>query len=89
MLSLVNVQSVKICRHISYMRVKPQTHETVSDGPDFFLRDINHYRFSFWEVELGKYYISDGEVSKVTILSNNGLNNYTLPTISQSSLMPY
>lgn len=55
MLSLVDVQSVKICRHISYMRVEPQTHKAVSDGPDFFLNDLNHYRFSFWDVELGKY----------------------------------
>lgn len=84
MLSLVNVQAVNICQHISYMRVKPQTHETVSDGPDFFLKALNHYRFSFWDVELGKYYISDGEVAKFTIQSNNGLNNYALP---QSSLI--
>lgn len=67
MLSLVNIQSVKTCRHISYMRVKPQTHETISDRPDFFLKDLNHYCFSLWDVKLGKYYISDGEVSKVFV----------------------
>lgn len=60
-LSLVNVQLIKICRHISY------------------IKDLNHYGFSFWDVELGKYYISDGEVSKFTIQSNKGLNNFALP----------
>lgn len=69
------------CRCISYMRVKPQTCETVSN-------DHNNYRFNFWDAESGKYCSLDGEVSKVTIQSSKGLNNYSLPTLSSFSIIP-